>query len=521
MAESPDPQKIRKLIENCKKLPTLPGVAIQLLEQCREADVDLQETAEIMSRDPALSAKVLEFVNSPFFGLRREVTTLSHGVALLGFNSIRTLALSFSLVNNLKDDEGEGFDYSYYWKHSIIAAASARAMARRRHVALQEELFLAALLQDIGMLALQAVTPHYGKLFETSANDQDRLLELERRHLGITHAEASVWMAQLWKLPEIYTTLLQAGHDPSVEFPEELEAVVACVALSGPLADLWLAEEAGTGYETLLKKAKSLADMEEEELIQLLDVIRQSVPDMAALFEVQVQDSQAIEGILEEAKEQLVRVSLESMQQTRNFERKVTDLAAENDNLRERSLRDPLTGIYNRAGLERFLKREFTVAQSQGLPLSLVYCDIDRFKQVNDTYGHSAGDQVISHFAETIGRNVREMDIVARYGGDEFVMILPGAEKTVASKVAERIREAIAGNAVEITGGEPIQVTTSLGFATYCAEQTFGDVEELCAAADAALYESKNNGRNQATGWTGSLANLQQSSAEAHVAGHG
>ena len=124
-AEIPGTLKLR--LAQCETLPSLPGVAMELLQQFREPEVDLKKTAEIIQQDPALTATVLRFVNSAAFGLRREVASLSHAISLLGLNAIRTLALSFSLVRGLRRTDKAGFDYMRFWQRSLLSAMAARA----------------------------------------------------------------------------------------------------------------------------------------------------------------------------------------------------------------------------------------------------------------------------------------------------------------------------------------------------------------------------------------------------------
>jgi HD-like signal output (HDOD) protein len=133
-------------LQQCRDLPSLPGVAFELLRQFRESEVDLKETSEIIQKDPALSASVLRFVNSAAFGIRREITSITHAISLLGLNAIRTLALSFSLVRGLRSTDHKGFDYTRFWQRSLLSGMAARALGSTKGVTDREGLFLAGLL---------------------------------------------------------------------------------------------------------------------------------------------------------------------------------------------------------------------------------------------------------------------------------------------------------------------------------------------------------------------------------------
>ncbi len=175
-------------------------------------------------------------------------------------------------------------------------------------------------------------------------------------------------------------------------------------------------------------------------------------------------------------------------------------LEREAEALRERvreerrlALRDPLTGLPNRLAYEERIAQEHARWRRFGTPLSLVVVDVDRFKRINDSYGHKAGDKVLRAIGRLLARRVRETDLAARYGGEEFVVVLPGAEREAALRVAEELRAAVAGYGFH-HAGEPVEVTVSCGVATFEGEDT---PEQVFERADAALYRAKAAGRNR------------------------
>ncbi len=159
---------------------------------------------------------------------------------------------------------------------------------------------------------------------------------------------------------------------------------------------------------------------------------------------------------------------------------------------------DPLTGIKNRASLDQTMAREISLAHRNKTPLSLIVADIDHFKKINDKYGHSAGDEILKAFAKCIDDNLRTSDIVFRYGGEEFVVLLTGTDGRSARAAANRIHRAIESfsfHCHSLTGNSSeIPLTASLGSASLTASDT---VESLFDKADKALYHAKEAGRNQ------------------------
>jgi diguanylate cyclase (GGDEF)-like protein len=158
------------------------------------------------------------------------------------------------------------------------------------------------------------------------------------------------------------------------------------------------------------------------------------------------------------------------------------------------AITDPLTGLYNQRHFPKLAEAELQRTCRYGHPLSAIMLDIDRFKRVNDTYGHTIGDHMLQKVAESCRRVVRAIDVVGRYGGDEFVILLPESDLTAAQKVAERLRKAIARRQLHTAKG-PARVTASLGVASVdCDDPT---LEDLLSRADKALYAAKRSGRNR------------------------
>jgi diguanylate cyclase (GGDEF)-like protein/PAS domain S-box-containing protein len=176
----------------------------------------------------------------------------------------------------------------------------------------------------------------------------------------------------------------------------------------------------------------------------------------------------------------------------------IRDVSVEHINTQElidAALTDPLTGLHNRRGLEG--RSEALHFRPGGVPITQVWImvDIDHFKRVNDTYGHEAGDEVLKAVAEALRSTARVADIVARFGGEEFVLVLPDTSAEVAARIAERLRLAIEALSTDVDG-QVIRVTASFGVAQRATQESQLEVLER---ADAALFSSKKDGRNRVT----------------------
>jgi diguanylate cyclase (GGDEF)-like protein len=159
---------------------------------------------------------------------------------------------------------------------------------------------------------------------------------------------------------------------------------------------------------------------------------------------------------------------------------------------------DSLTGLYNRRFLEDYARKLFAIARRRAQPVGLIMLDLDRFKSINDVYGHEMGDRTLRHFAKTVTASMRDTNLAARYGGEEFIVILPDTSTKSSALVAERIRKAVMSMVVPSNTEKPLpHLTVSIGVAAFPEHgQT---LEEIIQASDKALYESKRGGRNRVT----------------------
>jgi diguanylate cyclase (GGDEF)-like protein len=165
------------------------------------------------------------------------------------------------------------------------------------------------------------------------------------------------------------------------------------------------------------------------------------------------------------------------------------------ENLRYQSIRDPLTGLYNRRYLDDFLFKQIHQAERSKSSLSILMMDLDHFKKINDTYGHDAGDAVLKELGKILQNDIRLGDIAARYGGEEFIIMLYGVDVEVALRRAEAIRQAVTMLHIKYGAQDVGPITICIGVSIYPTDGK--SPEELIEAADKALYYVKKNGRNK------------------------
>ena len=487
---------VREKLAKCADLPSMPAVAIQILDLCQREEPDMGEIAKLIGSDPALSAKLLRLTNSPMYGLKCQVRTVSHAICLLGLSAVRPLALSFSLVKGLQTRDRKTL--MWFWKRSLLSAVAARELAVVTNCRLGEEAFLGALLQDIGILALRQLPgTDYLNLARPGIRHAE-LAEIERKLFGEDHASLGAWLAERWKLPASLCTVIAGSHAPE-RIPEGTHADIAhlvrLVAVSGEVADVWIEEDAAEAMRALRESSLHLLQIDDQKLDATLLQVTKKSEEVASYLDVEVGSPEELASILDQAKETLLILALAANRQASDAREAIGSLEAKAKTLEQEAQRDGLTGLYNRAFFDHNFARMVAQAVRDRTPLSLIMFDIDHFKNVNDTYGHQVGDKVLAGVANVLGGRMRPTDITARYGGEEIILLLPCTDAPGVAVVAERLRRRVAEAVHEISSGSVLRVTASAGHATLQPGST-ATPEMLLASVDSALYAAKRSGRN-------------------------
>ena len=481
-----------------KSLPSPPGVATKIIELANDPDVEIDRIAQVLSIDPATTARVLRIANSPMYAMSREITNLSQALMILGLNATISLALSFSLLKSWQSDsDGTGLDYSLFWRRAMLAASATRAIAAKIGWRDGEAMFVAALIQDIGVMALDRTVPDLYEDLGDSQIKHSALIERERERTGADHAEIGAWLLESWSFPEMVRNAVRDSHDPEASSVEGRDALfVRAVAFSGEIAELFLEKSENRRFTDLAEKAKAWLGIDTEGVGGLIAEVGNLIPEAESVFETRLLAKSEADSILEDARDALMLRTLLAQQQIDTLEHTAESLKKKTISLEKASQRDPLTGLYNRAYLDPYLNREFELSAENDFPLSVAFADLDRFKAVNDTHGHHAGDQVLIAVANVLKANVREVDIVARFGGEEFILVFPNTDYMLVKNICERITRSIEASRHDIDG-HSLPVTISMGLATHNDGRKFESVTELVGAADKALYSAKLQGRNR------------------------
>ena len=433
------PPKVAKILASCSSLPSLPSVVLKIIDASKDPDIGLAEVAEIIRVDAALSAKLLKIANSPLYSQRRKITNLKDSLSVLGLNAALTIALSFSLVKSLASSADAKYNYDSFWKRSILSASIARQLALRLAQPNLEDFFLAGLLQDIGILVLDCSN------LDCPANacDSSHLsrIQCERNSLGIDHSDVGAWLLKSWNLPEKLYKAALCSHTLYTN-PEKIqkeEIFYRCIGLSGSLADIWFGKDREELLAQNLASAENLLHFNIENLNDFISEINETLPEFSLLFDMTIIEDQRREEILNEARNILMERQLNFLMQYDACKVQIESLTEKTRDIEDEANRDHLTGVYNRKYVERLLIEEFNKSSAERQPLSLAFIDIDDFKPINDTYGHLSGDRIIQDIASFFAANIRQTDTLARYGGDEFLLILPNTDADISTHLLNRL----------------------------------------------------------------------------------
>jgi diguanylate cyclase (GGDEF)-like protein len=490
---------IEQLFESMEALPSMPAVALQVVRLAQEDEATVDDFADVLMLDSALSAKLLKLSNSPMYNPGTPVRTLPRAVMTLGLKSVKLLALSFSLTDATPRERESGPDLRVYWRRTITCAAAAHTFGSSACRRLVDEGFLCGLLSRMGQLALATGLPaRYAALGGGEHEWPTRAAE--REAFGFSGDQVGAQLLRSWELPELLCDTVERMGDPNAELPDDL--VPEALELAKLMHVARCCEElvCGSDRKSLMAQLNAAAErhfgLSEDEVEDGLRELESRISETADMLDVEMRPIR-MDEILREAGQQLLKESLNIATEMQHVERIATQLESSNRELRDKVTRDSLTGLANRRCFDQSLERCVSTrdAEDLGSGVGLLMIDIDHFKSVNDELGHPAGDKVLRGVAASMASVIRDRDLAARYGGEEFSVIFASTHEEGLQVAAERIRKAVEDTRTDI-GGRNIEVTVSIGGAFAPPGQPITNAWALVSAADKCLYESKRSGRN-------------------------
>ncbi len=491
---------VELLLMDDVRLPSPPAIAVRILELVRKDESSFRELGSIIQSDPALTSRILRFANSAMYAHPKKIGNIDMAVAMLGENGIKNIALSFVIAQTFEREKGERFDISRVWRRSITAAVAGQLLSAAIGFN-NDDIFITTLLQDIGI----------GAMFLCRKNDYLAVLDekivtglpattIERQIFDFDHQEVGSTLLKMWGLPESIYLPIRYHHDVE-SAPLEIRRLCEVIRTSDRLAAVYC----GTNSVQNVRRAREMLlkafDMGEDDAMKLIDAVARKSGEVLAQFNVSSERMPPYSEILQKANEELSRLNfscqsllIEFKETLQKAELLAGDLKAANEKLRTAAFRDGLSGLYNHRFFQEALAGEMASSERYNHAVSMIMFDVDSFKAINDTHGHRGGDTVLRAIGQYLMRTTRAADVAARYGGDEFILLLRETNLAGARVRAELICSELASSPIEADGFR-IDITVSVGVATH-EPGTLSNKDTLVDRADRAMYLAKKSGRN-------------------------
>ncbi|MEO1525817.1 MAG: diguanylate cyclase [Planctomycetota bacterium] len=470
---------IQQIVEN-DNIPSPPTVAARLLELVGRPDSRMDEITKVLSADPKLSAKLIDYCNSPIVATKRETSSLQQAVTVLGMRTVRLLSLSFSLMDTRG---GNGFPYEEFWRNSLADAIAVKQVAK--HLDRNpEEAFLLGLVFNIGLIGIgSAFADEISARFGDKSVFDSLTPEVEQEIAGSSRFVVGGSLLERWHFPsEMVNTLKH--FDPC-----DLSAETEPFYVGQEIGSLLVCRRADARKISEAKKtAEALLGIDNEQFDALFDSMLEEWRGYEGLFDFEAIEFESIRDLESRARDSIMEISL-------GLERKVEEMARQQEELRAMAMVDSLTRLKNRSAYDLEVEGVLDLHRRHARSFGMIVADIDHFKAFNDEFGHTTGDNVLKEVAACLDSNSRQYDTVYRFGGEEFAVVVADCDYDATLRVAERLRSAVESLEVDFEG-ERLHVTASFGVC-WVENGMLDKIESLFNQADANLYEAKRQGRNR------------------------
>lgn len=467
----------------CPSLPSLPMVALRVIELCSDPNVKIPELAKTIQNDQALSAKVLRTVNSSFYGLRERCGNINKALVMLGLSPVKALVLGFSLVSSVEIREGDGFDYQDYWRRGMFTAVGAKCLVEAAGKKYGDEAFIAGLLQDIGVMAMyRALGEEYLAVLKSTGGDHRKLVRAELSSFEVQHPDIGAMLAQRWKLPDALVLPVKYHERPTAA-PNQHVEIVQAVGLGNLVHDVILGTETQDSLRKLYAKADQWLGLKSDVVDSSLERARSATKAMADLFRLDIGVAGETEAIERKAESELAKVGAEATPTGGGtIELLLIDPADIN----------PATGLMGRKGFDWGLRRAYRVAKEDGDTASLLNIVADVPSLTPDS---EAGKPVLAVLSAALRKQFTSLGAaICHLGGWIFTVTIAGSSTTEINRAADDFRKAASKLCTDSGHG----VGISIGVVHFGAELAtgFADASSIVRAAASATQAARTAGGN-------------------------
>ncbi len=498
MSSSPAERQGRK----STSIPAPPAALAKVIRAASDPNGSLQDLGRVCAQDAGLTVELLRIANSPRYGFADQVRNVPQAVVALGYRTVRAHAVTYAIRAAMAAISVPGFDTNLFWEDSLRRAAAAQVLAEVIDYPDPFEAFALGLCQDLGTVLLGLRLPHLATSIQALRQKPGQArIDAERVLTGRSHAEEFADSPMADMLPADLQQALRQHHDVANTGTDRVSQLTRLAMGADLIADVvqaWPKDSCVAAAEQLLESLNV-----KTKLSTLLEKVSDRMCDLSQDLRMEIGAQLSLEEVVAEAQAAVLQMAVEQEQKAarleallRRQEEATRKLEQHNKKLLDLASKDPLTGLDNRRVFNRALETEMDRQARYDQGFSLLIVDMDYFKKVNDTYGHPAGDAVLKELATRMQRAMRDADLVARLGGEEFGAILPCTTPTGARVAAERLRAAIEIVPFDVADAS-IECTVSIGGVSIDKNSDVQGADDVVALADAALYDAKHNGRNQ------------------------
>ncbi len=455
-----NPELLDKVL-TCERLPSLPAVAVKVIELTNDRNVRIADIAATISNDQGLAAKVLKTVNSSFYGLRQPCGSINQAIVMLGLSAVKTLALGFSLVSSLAESKDSGFDYQSYWARSLYTGVGAKCIVSASRRGQPEEAFLGGLLQDIGMIALhRTLGQRYAAILADACGEHRELLRHELNELEVSHCDVGAMLASRWKFPGELVQIIKYHERPTAA-PQDIADICRAVAMGNIAADALTCPEPAVALKRFYTKAQEWFGLTTTQIDQIMKNITQGTREVAHLLQVDVGSVPDVKELTARADERLLSMTLPFGEPGTPDDQNAHDTES-----------DPQTGLPSRMVFTRNLVAGCERSLVGAGPLSVVLIQIDQLTAVQKSEGSRFADALLISLTTLLRQQMaQDGAMLCRYDDTLLVAFMPGTDRVAATRAAERLREHTAAAPIKIhpAGLLPqfLPVTLTLGVATF------------------------------------------------------